>query len=168
MKIDELDVTLDLAELLDEASVIVKRYVVLPSREARVAAVLWIAATHAQAAWENAPRFVVQSPTKRSGKSRCLDVMEAMSHNSLLTVNCSIAALVRSISPDDPPTLFIDEADTLFGSRKVAENNEDLRGIINAGHQRNRPYVRWDMIARKREDCPTFCMVMTASIGPMP
>jgi hypothetical protein len=40
-----------------------------------------------------------------------------------------------------PPTLMVDEADTIFGTKKAAENNEDVRGILNAGHQRNRPYV---------------------------
>jgi hypothetical protein len=73
-------------------------------------------------------------------------------------------AVVRSIT-DDPPTLMVDEADTIFGTKKAAENNEDVRGIINAGHQRNRPYVRWDITSRSRELCPTFAMVMLAAIG---
>ena len=34
---------------------------------------------------------------------------------------------------------MVDEADTIFGTKKAAENNEDVRGILNAGHQRNRP-----------------------------
>jgi hypothetical protein len=83
-----------------------------------------------------------------------------------MTVNISPAALVRSID-EDPPTLLLDEADTIFGS-KAADNHEDLRGIINSGHQRNRPYVRWDMMARKPEHCPTFAMAALASIGDLP
>jgi hypothetical protein len=131
-----------------------------------VAVVLWVAATHAQQCWENATRLVIKSPEKRCGKSRLLDVIAATCHMPLITVNISPAALVRSIG-DDPPTLLLDEADTVFGN-KAAENNEDLRGILNAGHQQNRPYVRWDPFGRKPEHCPTFAMAALAGIGDLP
>lgn len=145
------------------------RYVVFPSAEAADAVTLWIAATHAQMAWEHATRLAIISPEKRCGKSRLLDVIEATCHAPLMTVNISPAALVRSIPADDepPPTLLLDEADAVFG-RKAADNHEDLRGILNSGHQRNRPYVRWDAVVRKREDCPTFAMAALASIGDLP
>ena len=29
----------------------------------------------------------------------------------------------------------------MFGPKSV-DNHEDLRGILNAGHSRNRPYIR--------------------------
>jgi hypothetical protein len=63
---------------------------------------------------------------------------------------------------------MVDEADTIFGTKRAAENNEDVRGILNAGHQRNRPYVRWDITTRSREACPTFAMAMLAAIGDLP
>ena len=78
-------------------------------------------------------------------QERLLDIIEATCHDPLLTVNISPAALVRSIG-DDPPTLLLDEADTVFGP-KAGDNHEDLRGILNAGHSRNRPYIRWDVSA---------------------
>jgi hypothetical protein len=53
-----------------------------------------------------------------------------------VTVNISPAALVRSIG-DNPPTLLLDEADTVFGA-KDKDANEDLRDILSAGHGRNR------------------------------
>jgi hypothetical protein len=81
-------------------------------------------------------------------------------------VNISPAALVRSLG-DDPPTLLLDEADTVFG-KKAADLHEDLRGLLNAGHQRNRPYIRWDATARPAEHCPTFAMAALAGIGDMP
>ena len=55
----------------------------------------------------------------------------------------------------------------MFG-RKAADNHEDLRGILNAGHSRNRPYIRWDAIASQREHCPTFAMAALAGIGDLP
>lgn len=155
------------ARLLDKLHGALGRYVAFPSVEAGHALTLWIAATHAQDAWEHAPRCAVVSPEKRCGKSRVMDVAEATSRASLVTVNISPAALVRSITEKDPPTLFIDEADTIFGA-KSADNNEDLRGIVNSGHQRGRPYVRYDMTSRSVENLPTFSMAMLAGIGDLP
>ena len=156
----------DGAALLDQTHAALSRYVILPSAEAADAVVLWIAATHGMQAWHCAPRLDVTSPVKRCGKSRLLDIIEATCHDPLITVNISPAGLVHSIA-DDPPTLLLDEADTVFGT-KAADNHEDLRGIINAGHSRNRPYIRWDPKARERETCPTFAMAALAGIGSLP
>lgn len=152
--------------LLNELHQALTRYVVLPSPEAADAVVLWIAATHAVPAWEHATRLVIKSPEKRCGKSRLLDVIEATCHEAMITANISPAALVRSIG-NDPPTILLDEADTVFGP-KVKDNHEDLRGILNAGHQRNRPYIRWDVNKHETENCPTFSMAALAGIGSMP
>lgn len=165
--LQDLDPQYDGAALLDELRAALNRYVVLPSPEAADAVTLWIAATHGQDAWEHAPRCAVVAPEKRCGKSRLLDIAEATCHQSLVTVNISPAALVRSVTSEDPPTLFIDEADTVFGA-KAGDNHEDLRGIINSGHQRGRPYIRYDVVARRNEHLPTFCMAMLAGIGDLP
>ena len=156
----------DGAELLGELHAALTRYVILPSPEAADAVVLWIAASHGVQAWHCAPRLDITSPVKRCGKSRLLDVIEATCHDPLLTVNISPAALVRSIG-DEPPTLLLDEADTVFGP-KAGDNHEDLRGILNAGHSRGRPYIRWDVAARAPEHCPTFAMAALAGIGALP
>lgn len=156
----------DGARLLGQLHAALARYVALPSPEAAHAIVLWIAATHAVPAWNCAPRLDITSPVRRCGKSRLLDVIDATSHAPLITINISAAALVRSIS-SDPPTLLLDEADTVFGP-KASDNHEDLRGILNAGHSRNRPYIRWDVTTRQTERCPTFAMAAVAGIGARP
>ncbi len=143
------------------------RYVILPSAEAAVAVVLWIAASHAQPAWAHAPRLVIRAPVKRCGKSRLLDIVEGTCHAPLITVNASPAAVYRAIGTDTPPTLLVDEADTIFGG-KNADANDDLRGLLNAGHQRNRPAIRWDAGTRSLETIPTFAMAALAGIGAMP
>jgi hypothetical protein len=155
------------AALLDELHAALTRYVVFPSAHAADAVTLWVAASHTQPAWEHAPRLAVVSPLKRCGKSRLLDVVAETCHAPLITVNATIAAVVRSIG-DDPPTLLVDEADTIFGTKKQADNNEDLRGLLNAGHQRNRPMLRWDVTSRTAERLDTFAMAMLASIGDLP
>ena len=164
MNLDDLDGAPDGAELLGEVRRILTRYVVLPSPEAFVAVALWIAATHLQNVAEYASRLALVSPEMRCGKSRVLDLIEAMAHRALMTVNATTAAIVRSFG-DDPPTLLVDEADRLFGTKRQAENNEDLCAILNAGHSRNRPLLRWDMTGRKLEQLPTYGMACLASKG---
>ncbi|MFC9694673.1 DUF3631 domain-containing protein [Kribbella sp. NPDC056951] len=159
---------IDGAELLDDVAATIVRYVILPSTSALTAVVLWIAASHAIPAWNCAPRLVIRAPEKRCGKSRLLDMVEGMCHRPLMTTNASPSAVYRSIGkrPSDPPTLLIDEADTIFGAK--AGDNEDLRGLLNAGHQRNRPTLRYNASKDDVEDIQTFAMAALAGIGVMP
>lgn len=155
------------AAVLDRLHAALIKYVILPNPETIDAAVLWIAATHAQDAWTHAPRLVIKAPEKRCGKSRFLDVVDGTCYRPLMTVNASIAAICRSIGEADPPTILLDEADTIFGG-KQAEANEELRGLLNAGHQRGRPMIRWDHQKKQRDEIPTFAMAALAGIGSMP
>ena len=156
-------------ELLDQVAAVLRTYVVLPSDAAAAAVVLWVAASHGAPAWHAAPRLVIKAPEKRCGKSRLLDLIEALCHQPLLTTNASPSAVCRSIGadPTEPPTLLIDEADAIFGP-KAAGDHEDLRGLINAGHSRNRRAIRWDAARRVREEIETFALVALAGIGDMP
>jgi uncharacterized protein DUF3631 len=163
-----LDGRLTPAEALDLAHAKLTRYVVFPCPEAADAATLYAAATHAVPKLEFAARLVVKSPVKLCGKSRLLDVLAQLVRRPLLTSDISAAALVRSIDPDDPPTLILDEADATFGALKGDEKAEHLRGILNAGFSRDRPYRRWDVTTRGVEDCPTFAMAVLAGIGSLP
>ncbi|WP_414721626.1 DUF3631 domain-containing protein [Streptomyces sp. LMG1-1-1.1] len=153
--------------LLDELRRQIKKFVILPSPEALDAVTLWVAATHLQTAWQHAPRLAVVAPAKRCGKSRLLDVVTETVHDPLITVNASAAAVFRSIT-ENPPTLLVDEADTLFGSAKVAEKNEEMRGLLNAGHQRNRPTLRVSGPNHEVSKFPTFAMAALAGIGDLP
>jgi uncharacterized protein DUF3631 len=158
---------MDVAELLGRLRAGLGRYVILSSSEAADAVVLWIAATHAQPSWAHAPRLVIRAPEKRCGKSRLLDIVEATCWQPLITVNASPAAVYRSLGTDDPPTILLDEADTIFGPA-VQGANEDLRGLLNAGHQRNRPTIRYDAGKNRVEKIATFAMAALAGIGAMP
>lgn len=153
---------------LDDLLTAVTRYVVLPSDHAARAVTLWIAATHGVGCFQHAPRLALRSPAKRCGKSRLLDVIAATCSRPLLSVNATVAAIFRSIGTDVPPTLIIDEADTIFGSKKVAEQNEDLRGLLNAGHQRGRPALRCVGPQQTPTEFATFAMAALAGIGGLP
>lgn len=129
-------------ELLDQLHTAITRYCVLPSAATIDAVVLWVAATHCLPAFDYAPRLVVRSAEKRSGKSRLLEVIDAVSHQPLRVVNASVSYIFRSLGTQHPPTLLIDEADAIFGTKVKAEQNEDLRGLLNAGFQRGLNYGR--------------------------
>ncbi|MFE0138113.1 DUF3631 domain-containing protein [Streptomyces sp. NPDC059037] len=143
----------------------VGKYVVLPSEEALTAVTLWLAATHIQTALQHAPRLAIVSPTKGCGKSRVLDVLHETVHQPMMTVNISTAVIYRVIGKN-PPSLLVDEADTIFGPK--AGDKEDLRGLLNAGHQRNRPAWRISGPEHKPTPYPTFAMAALAGIGDLP
>lgn len=155
----------DGAVLLDEVRATIGRYVVLPSEEALTAVTLWVAASHIQPALQHAPRLAVVGPTKGCGKSRVLDVLYETVHQPMMTVNTSPAVVFRVIGKN-PPTLLVDEADTIFGPK--AGEKEDLRGLLNAGHQRNRPAWRISGPEHKPTAFPTFAMAALAGIGDLP
>ncbi|AEW96285.1 MULTISPECIES: DUF3631 domain-containing protein [Streptomycetaceae] len=153
------------AALLDDLHAAIGRYVVLPSGEALTAVTLWVAASHIQPALQHAPRLTVVGPTKGCGKSRVLDVLHETVSRPMMTVNTSPAVVFRIIG-EDPPTLLVDEADTIFGPK--AGDKEDLRGLLNAGHQRNRPAWRISGPEHKPTAFPTFAMAALAGIGDLP
>nr|WP_307179895.1 DUF3631 domain-containing protein [Streptomyces africanus] len=152
------------AVLLDELRAAIGKYVVLPSDEALTAVTLWVAATHIQSVLQHAPRLAVVGPTKGCGKSRVLDVLHETVHQPIMTVNMSTAVLFRVIGKN-PRTILVDEADTIFSK---AGENEELRGLLNAGHQRNRPAWRISGPEHKPTPYPTFAMAALASIGDLP
>ncbi|MDG4861119.1 DUF3631 domain-containing protein, partial [Streptomyces sp. T-3] len=154
------------AVILDELRKTIGKYVVLPNEEALTAVTLWVAATHIQTALQHAPRLAVMSPTKGCGKSRVLDVLYETVHDPMMTVNTSPAVIFRTIGKI-PPTLLVDEADTIF-SPKASGDSEILRGLLNAGHQRNRPAWRISGPEHKPTPFPTFAMAAIAGIGDLP
>jgi hypothetical protein len=155
----------DGAALLDELQESLTRYVALPSPETGTAVVLWIAATHAQTAFQHATRLVISSPEKRCGKSRLLDIIEATCHKPLMAFNATVPALFRSIDPDDPPTLLLDEADAIWSTKKTSDGAEDMRALINAGFGRGRPVLRCVGPNQIPTEFSSFAMAALAGIG---
>lgn len=98
---------------------------------------------------------------------RLLDVLTETVHEPMLTINTTPAAIFRSINEEEPPTLLVDEADTIFGP-KVAEKNEETRGLLNAGHQRGRYVTRVVGNDHTPHKFATFAMAAIAGIGDLP
>ena len=84
-------------------------------------------------------------------------------------VNTTPAYLFRKVSdPAGPPTILYDEIDTLFGPR--AKDNEEIRGMLNAGHRRGamagRCVVRGKIV--ETEELPAYCALALAGLGTLP
>jgi Protein of unknown function (DUF3631) len=157
------------AELLDQVANALRWWMKFPCTEAADAAALYVAASWCAPSLTFAPRLRVKSPQKQCGKTRLMELLGHLVRNPMMTSNISAAALVRSITEDDPPTIMLDEADATFGrGLKGDERAEHLRGILNAGFNRGAPYIRWNAAAREREECPTFAMAFIAGIGDLP
>jgi hypothetical protein len=148
----------DGAELLDEMVAVFERYVVLPPGAA-VAIAAWTLFTHALEAFTVAPMLALTSPEKRCGKTTTLDVVGALVPRKLPAANISPAALYRTVETVTP-TLLVDEADAFLN------RNEDLRGILNAGHTRSTAVViRTVGDDHEPRQFSTWCPKLIASIG---
>jgi Protein of unknown function (DUF3631) len=157
------------AKILNAVLAYLRRFVVYPSEHAAIAHALWIAHTHRMDAWESTPRIAFLSPEPGSGKSRALEITETLVPTPVQAVNVSAAYLFRKVSDAaGMPTILFDEIDTVFGPK--AKENEEVRGLINAGHRRGaiagRCVIRGKGV--ELEELPAYCAVAVAGVGDLP
>jgi hypothetical protein len=145
------------AELLDELTQMFYRYALLPSAGSRVCA-LWCLHTHAYDCFTVSPYLTITSPTPECGKTTLAAVIESVVASPVQASNISSAAVFRVIEKCHP-TLIIDEADTF-----LRENNE-LRGILNAGHRRNGFVIRVEGDNHQPRQFSVWCPKVIAMIG---
>ena len=156
-------------ELLDRVESWYARFVAYPSENARVAHVLWTVHTHLIDRFESTPRMAFLSPEAGSGKSRALEVSEPLVPRPVHAVNVTPAYLFRKVSdPAGSPTILFDEIDTVFGAK--AKDNEDLRGLLNAGHRKGATAGRCVVRGRtvETEELPAYAAVAVAGLGDLP
>lgn len=123
------------AELLNELTASVRRFVCLPEHAATAIA-LWVVYSYIVIQHGHiAPTLAITSPEKRCGKSTLLTWLYRVVAKPLLAANITTAAIFRTIDAWQP-TLLIDEADSFLG-----ESGDELRGILNSGHTRETAYV---------------------------
>lgn len=156
-------------ELLIDVEGFLSRFVVYPSEAARIAHVLWIGHAWFMEHWESTPRIAFLSPEPGSGKSRALEVTEPLVPRPVHAVNATPAYLFRKVSDESgPPTVLFDEIDTLFGPK--AKDNEEVRGMLNAGHRRGAMAGRCVMRGKtvETEELPAYCAVALAGLDDLP
>src|SRR5262249_35840635 len=145
------------------------RFVAYPSSHAQVAHTLWCVHTHHMDFWDSTPRIAFLSAEPSSGKSRALEVTSLLVPRPMQAVNMSSSALFRSMGSENGlPTILFDEIDTVFGPK--AKENEDIRGLLNAGHRRGQKAYRSVMrgTSVEVEAIEAFSAVALAGIGWLP
>ena len=145
------------------------RFVVYPSSHAHIAHALWIVHTHLMKHWDSTPRIAFLSPEPGSGKSRALEVSELLVPNPVTSVNVTPAYLFRKVGTEEGATILFDEIDTVFGPK--AKDNEDIRGLLNAGHRQGATAGRCVNIKGseiKTEEIPAYAAVAMAGLGWLP
>lgn len=146
-----------------------RRFIAYPSEHAAVAHTLWVAHTHRMDAWESTPRMFFSSTEPGSGKTRGLEVTELLVPRPVHAVNTTPAYLFRKVSDEaGSPTILYDEIDTLFGPR--AKENEDVRGMLNAGHRKGAVAGRCVVKGKEvtTEELPAYCAVAMAGLDNLP
>lgn len=163
----------ELASILDEIVGHLDRWVSFPSPECRDAVAAWI--VHAwvlyceaddSPTFDSTPRLAVLSPVKQCGKTRLLDVLYHLVPEPAPSVAVSPASIYRLIDAEKP-TILLDEADTIWNKRN-ADQNEDLRGLLNAGHRRGMDVPRCDGPQHKIKRFRVFGPLVIAGIGDVP
>ncbi|WP_239647474.1 DUF3631 domain-containing protein [Nocardiopsis baichengensis] len=155
--------------VLDEVEAFMRRFVAFPSEAAVVATVLWAAHTHLLECFDSTPRLAFLSPEPGSGKTRALEILATLVPFPMLAVNATTAAMFRAISDlEHRPTILFDEIDTVFGPK--AKENEELRGLLNAGHRRSGVSYRCigDGSEQKVVAFPSYSALALAGLGELP
>jgi hypothetical protein len=119
--------------------------------------------------WDSTPRLAFLSAEPGSGKTRALEITELLVPNPVQTVNVSPAYIFRKIGAESgAATILYDEIDTVFGPK--AKENEEIRGLLNAGHRRGAVAGRCVVYGNtvKTEELPAYAAVAVAGIGWLP
>jgi hypothetical protein len=98
-----------------------------------------------------------------------LEVAQFLVRAPEMTISATTAALFRMVS-EGPITILFDEVDTIFNP-KTGGNNEDLRGLLNAGYKRTATVARCvgDAKAMKVQRFPVYAPAALAGLaGNMP
>src|SRR2546421_1614293 len=148
------------AVVLDEIAESFRRYVVLPEGAADALA-LWCAHTHCFKSFECSPRLNFYSPAKGCGKTTARDVVALFVPRPILTENMSVAVLFRLVDAQAPVTLA-DEYDAWL------KFNEELRGLLNAGHRRGATVFRCEGDSNEVRQFNAYAPAVLCGIGTLP
>jgi|GEM_PF-856674 len=150
----------DGAMVLDATAAVFARFVALPPHAADTLA-LWTAHAHAYESFLHTPRLNLRSPEKGCGKTTLLDVLAALVPRPLRTESITPAVLFRLVEAHKP-VLLLDEVDTYL------RDNDELRGLLNAGHKRGARAFRCEGDHNEVRAFAAFAPAVLAGIGELP
>jgi hypothetical protein len=135
----------DGAAVLDEVSRLYRRYVIFSNRTDPDLLALWVTGTHCYEDFQVFPRLNVNSPVEECGKSRVLNITGNLSYRALTkTANFTGSVAFRVVESYRPLTIFIEELENFI------DDNRDLLGILNAGHEQGAVALRNEKDERDR------------------
>jgi putative DNA primase/helicase len=153
----------DGADLLNRIVDSINMHMVL-QKGAAASIALWVLHAHAHDLFPISPILGITSPTPECGKSSLLTIISAMVPRALSASNVTASTIFRAVEAWRP-TLLIDEADTFLSE------NQELRGILNSGHQRATAYVLRSVDTGSGHEprrYATWCAKGVAMIGRLP
>lgn len=128
-------------DALKEVQSVYDDYIVFPSKEHRDTVALWVLHTHVFRSFETTPRLSVRSKEPGSGKSRVLDLAKHMVPGAVMAIDMTPAVMFRTMERGNV-TMFIDEADTIWGKGGSGSSHTQRRAVINAGHHMDGCVIR--------------------------
>jgi len=145
------------------------RFVCYPNAHTKTAHALWCVHAHLMSRWESTPRLAFLSVEPGSGKTRALEITELLVPNPIRTVSVTPAYIFRKVGAETgAATILYDEIDTVFGPK--AKDNEEIRGLLNAGYRRGatagRCVIRGKTV--ETEELPAYAAVALAGLGWLP
>lgn len=139
--------------ILDAIETLFDKHLVYPSAEERDAAVVWTAAQWVAEEFDNFPRLYFRAAEYGSGKSVAAEAVSRLSRESHDMVGITPSVLYRLIeNADKKPTIFIDEADNIFGTAGSSSSHVELLAVLNKGFHRHGKTYR----SRGQDDVKTF------------
>ena len=137
-----------------------RAYIALPDYAADICA-LWEAHCHCFEAFDITSRLNITSPEKGCGKTTLLDVIALHVPRPLRTENLTAPVLFRLIEARKP-TVLADEYDSWL------KDNEELRGLFNAGHRRGGQALRCEGDNHEVKAFRVFGPAVLCGIGALP
>jgi hypothetical protein len=149
------------AALLARHQEMTRGFLVLPDEEAYDVLALWSLYTYVWPRFRFTPYLRVFSSEMRCGKTRVLEVaIEPWAKRPVVPVGGSSSAFIRRAVDRWKPVLLIDESD---GWMADPEKSEAIRGILNSGFARGKPYGL--IIGNDPVLLDVFCPKVIAGIG---
>jgi hypothetical protein len=147
-------------EVLDAIAKRFSHYIALPEGAADMMT-LWSAHTHIFDMFVHTPRLNITAPSKGCGKSTSRDVVAQFVPRPMPSENMSTAVLFRMVTLHKP-TVLADEYDAWL------INNNDLRGLLNAGHHFGAHAHRIEGDDHNPRTFEVFAPVVLCGIGALP
>src|SRR6185503_10581116 len=98
---------------------------------------------------------------KQCGKTTLRDLIGLLVPRPMQTENLTVAVLFRAVQ-SSKPTLLADECDAWLGK------NEEIRGLLNAGHGRGEKVYRCEGDGREVRGFEVFAPAVLCGIGALP